>query len=77
GDKPTPEEIDTVSASRGGTFDSSVMFKAGLRIPSPDGTKWGGLVPGNKDNNTYAEANVDIATHFGLGIFNTSTAGPY
>ena len=77
GDKPTPEEIDTVSASRGGTYDSSVMFRAGVRVPSPDGTKWGGLIPGNKDNNTYAEANVDIATHFGLGILNSSNAGSY
>ncbi|UNA02349.1 putative tail fiber protein [Serratia phage SP1] len=75
GDKPTPEEIDTVSASRGGTYQKPVIFTEGLKLPKASSGDMPSIVPGNGDSATYNATNMDISPWWGLGLRNDSAAG--
>lgn len=76
---PTAAEVDSVSASQGGTFQKEVIFKQGIKIAItvPGGNDANGIYAGNGDGNSYATANMDIKSWQGVGFFNASNAGSF
>lgn len=66
--KPQADDNDFVSKAKGGTYLNLVEFQKGLKIGYPSGNMIGSFMPGNGDNATQAMCNVDIKSHWGLGI---------
>lgn len=74
-DKPQAVDNDFVSKKNGGVYGGVVTFQQGLKIHDPStGNKIGEFVPGNGDNATQAICNIDIKSHWGIGISAYSSA---
>lgn len=73
--KPQAVDNDFVSKKNGGVYGGFVTFQQGLKIHDPStGNKIGEFVPGNGDNATQAICNIDIKSHWGIGISAYSSA---
>ncbi|QHB43272.1 distal hinge connector of long tail fiber [Shigella phage KRT47] len=67
--KPQAADNDFVSKANGGTFASKVTFNAGVQVPyAVNNTNPCGIYPGNGDAATFATANIDIVSWYGIGF---------
>ena len=67
--KPQATDNDFVSKANGGTYASKVTFNGGVQIPyAINNTNQCGIYPGNGDAATFATANIDIVSWYGVGF---------
>lgn len=67
--KPQAADNDFVSKANGGTYASKVTFNAGVQVPyAINNTNQSGIFPGNGDAATFATANIDIVSWYGIGF---------
>lgn len=67
--KPQAADNDFVSKANGGTYASKVTFNGGVQIPyAINNTNQCGIYPGNGDAATFATANIDIVSWYGVGF---------
>lgn len=67
--KPQATDNDFVSKANGGTYASKITFNGGVQIPyAINNTNQCGIYPGNGDAATFATANIDIVSWYGVGF---------